>query len=297
MMRNTVLITGVDGNLGGKLTRQLLEKTNFNILGLTLSQELTDMMIKREGLTDLSRVTFLNNDEFLESDRTDWGLYGAVHLAFSRRMQPAADIASSITFAARVFHKLKDCGADRVIYVSSQGIYGNTEEIRTEEMPPAPGTQYTMAKYAAEVLFDDILRDVPHHTKLRLDLVAQSQNVVKGLCSSAKQGKISLTGGGQVFSFLDAEDAASAIAAMLTAEGDWASVYNVGWNRKRYTLVELAEIIADAAVRCGYPRPEITLEKKDIALWAGMDSSRFMEKTGWAPQIEIGKTIEGIIMS
>jgi len=295
MNRDTVLITGVDGFLGGKITRHIIENTELRVLGLTMSMDWAENMLKREGIGPTERIRFMLNDDFLNSDLADWPLYGAVHLAFSRRMQPAEDIASSIVFASKVFHKLAEMGADRVIYMSSQGIYGNTEQIRTEQTPPAPATQYTMAKYAAEVLFNDILSGVEHHTALRLDPVAQSQNVVKGLCQSAREGKISLRGGKQVFSFIDARDVASAVVAMLTAQGAWEPVYNVGWNRRRYTLVELADIIADAAQKCGMSRPEITLRKDDTALWAGMDSGRFMTKTGWKPEIELGRTIEEII--
>lgn len=290
-----ILITGADGFLGSKITRTIQEKTSWNVLGLTLSMDLVNKMLSNNTGIDLSRVQYITNDEFFASDRMDWGLAGAVHLAFSRRMQPAADIASSIDFAAAVFHKLADMHVDRVINMSSQGVYGNTEEIRTEETVPAPATQYTMAKYAAEVLFNDILRNCPHHTNFRLDPVAQSQNVLKGLCQSAKDGVIRLKGGKQVFSFIDANDVPNAVIAMLQAEEDWAPIYNVGWNRKRYTLVELAEMTADAVEKCGYPRPEIILEEADIALWAGMDSSLFSQVTGWMPEIELHETIETML--
>ena len=175
--------------------------------------------------------------------------------------------------------------------MSSQGVYGATEEIRTEDTPPAPENHYTMAKYASEVLFNDILKKCPHHTNFRLDLVAQSQSIINGLCKSGKEGKINLKGGKQVFSFIDGEDVASAVVAMFKADGEWDTVYNVGWNQKRYTLVELAEIIADITEKCGYKRPIIELTEADINLWAGMDSSRFMEKTGWEPVIGLNDTL------
>ncbi len=295
MIRNTILITGADGFLGGKITKRILEKTTYNVLGLTMSEKLVETALRREGLEISDRLQYIENDVFLSSDQDGWGLAGAIHLAFSRRMQPAADIASSIVFAASIFHKLAGYDVDRVIYMSSQGIYGNTEEIRTEKTAPAPATQYTMAKYAAEVLFLDIMRNCPHHTALRLDPVAQSQNVLRGLCKSAKDGKIQLKGGKQVFSFIDAEDVPDAVLSMINTEGEWEHVYNVGWNRTRYTLVELAEMIADEAVHSGYDRPDIVLEESDLALWAGMNSERFMERTGWKPEIEIRETIREML--
>ena len=290
-----ILITGSDGFLGGKITKKILEETDFGVIGLTMSMDLVERMLSREGITEKDRLRFLLNEEFFDTGAEGMDIGGAVHLAFSRRMQPAADIASSILFSSRIFHALADAGADKVINMSSQGIYGNTEDIRTEQTPPAPATQYTMAKYASEVLFDDIMRDCPHHTNFRLDPVAQSQNVLIGLCKSAKEGLIHIKGGKQVFSFIDANDVPGAVVAMLKAGGEWDKAYNVGWNRKRYTLAELSVMVADAAEACGLKRPVIETEEADIALWAGMDSGRFTAKTGWRPETGLRKTLEDMI--
>ena len=285
-----ILITGANGFLGGKTTRRIIEDTDFDVIAVASTEEKVRAMCEREGV-DGSRVHFLSVEDFLKPESVLKDVCGAVHLAFARRVRPAAEIASSLIFAASVFHKLSDSHIDRVINVSSQGVYGKTEEIRTEETVPAPETQYTMAKFASEILFNDILEACPHHTNLRLDLVVQSQNVAKGLCKSAKEGKITLKGGKQVFSFIDGEDAAAAFLAMLQTNGEWKRTYNVGWNRKRYTLVELADLAADAAESCGFTRPEIELEEADLALFAGMDSSRFTETTGWRPLISLGQSL------
>lgn len=285
-----ILLTGANGFLGGKITRKIIDSTEFDVIAVASTDEKAYAMCERESVNK-DRVHFLSSADFLKPETELRDVFGAVHLAFARRVRPAADIASSLVFASAVFHKLADSGIDRVINMSSQGVYGGTEEFRTEATAPAPENHYTMAKYASEVLFNDILKNCPHHTNFRLDLVAQSQNIIKGLCKSAKEGKINLKGGKQVFSFIDGEDAASAVVAMLTAEGEWDSVYNVGWNRKRVTLVELAELVADAAEKCGYPRPQIELTEADIALWAGMDSSRFVGKTGWKPAFPLSETL------
>lgn len=281
-----ILITGVNGFLGGKITRRIVTDTEFDVFAVASSEEKVLAMCEREGV-DKDRVHYLSNADFLKPETELRDIYGAVHLAFARRVRPAAEIALSLVYAADVFHKLAGSHIDRVINMSSQGVYGGTEEIRTENTAPAPENHYTMAKYASELLFNDILKNCPHHTNFRLDLVTQSQNIIKELCKSAMEGKIKLRGGKQVFSFIDGEDVATAIEAMLMAEGDWDDVYNVGWNQKRYMLVELAGIVADAAVKCGYKRPEIELAEADIALWSGMDSSRFMDKTRWKPLLTV----------
>ena len=82
---------------------------------------------------------------------------------------------------------------------------------------------------------------------------------------------------------------------MLKAEGSWAAAYNVGWNRCRYNLLEVADTIADAVVDYGFERPVISLDEQDIYLWSGMDSSRFMKKTGWKPELSLVDTIHNIL--
>ena len=281
-----ILVTGANGFLGGKIARHIITDTDFDVIAVASSEEKVQIMCNRESV-DKNRIHFLSNEDFFKPETELKNIYGAIHLAFARRIRPANEIASSLSYASAVFHKLSECNIDRVINMSSQGVYGGTEKFRTEETVPAPENHYTMAKYAAEILFNNIMKDCPHHTNFRLDLVTQSQNIIKGLCKSAKEGKINLKGGKQVFSFIDGEDVATAVVAMLKTDGSWDNVYNVGWNRKRYTLIELAEIVAEATVKCGYIRPEIELVDADINLWAGMDSSRFMEKTGWKPSFTL----------
>lgn len=296
MSCNQILITGANGYLGGIITRRIISDTCFDVIAVASSEEKVLAMCERENV-DKERVHFLSNDALLKPETDLKDVFGAVHLAFARRVRPAAEIASSLVFAANVFHKFADSRIDRVINMSSQGVYGGTEEIRTEGTLPAPENHYTMAKYASELLFKDILYNCTHYTNLRLDLVAQSQNIIKGLCKSAKEGQINLKGGRQVFSFIDGEDAAAAVVAMLKMDGDWDCVYNVGWNRVRYTLIELAEIVAESAEKCGFKRPKITLEEANLVLWAGMDSTKFMKKTGWEPKIALKDTVRESIVS
>ena len=296
-MKN-ILITGVDGMIGGTLVRRILSRTDWNVTGATFSEDLVEKMLKRERISaeNAARVRFLSNDVLTEQGTDLSGIDAAVHLAFSRRNCPAKDIAASIDFASAVFRKLAASGTERVINLSSQGVYGKAEEFRTEATPAAPETPYTMAKYAAEVIFRTHFdaSAVKDYTNLRLDPVVQSQNLVIALCKQAKQGTIQLRGVEPRFSVIDVEDAAAAIAAMLESPSGWEKAYNVGWNRRRYTLTEVAEHVADTAARLGFGRPEITLDRQDIVLWAGMDSSRFTALTGWIPQTDLDGMIEKI---
>lgn len=291
-----ILITGANGLLGGKIIRHLIDKTEYGIIAAASSEKKIKEMVEREGISQIERIHYLSNQTLLLPKMRLPALYGAVHLAFARRIRPAQDIAASLDFASAVFMKLASSDIDKVINLSSQGVYGNIEDIRVEELPPAPVNHYTMAKYASEVIFNSYFENssVRNHTNIRLDLVVQSQKLIPALCKQAKEGRIELRGGEQRFSFIDAEDAADGVVSMLRSPGKWKNVYNLGWNRMRYTLLEIAEIVADVTAMQGYERPEIVLDKQDISLWAGMDSTRFMEHTGWKPKIDIYTMVERI---
>lgn len=291
-----ILITGANGMLGGKIIKRLVDLLDFSVIAVSSTEEKIQATIQRENIEHAGRIQFLANENLLMSNVDLSDVYGAVHLAFARRIRSAQDIAQSICYASAVFKKLSGTDISRVINLSSQGIYGNTEEYRTEETPPAPVNHYTMAKYATEIIFNMCFDNsgVRDYTSIRLDMVSQSQNLLPALCKQAIGGKIQLKGGEQRFSFIDAEDAAEGIVSMLLSSPKWEKVYNMGWDRCRYTLTEIADVVADVSEKFGYGRPEVILEKQDISLWSGMDSMRFMEHTGWKPEIELQRTIEKI---
>ena len=199
-MKKKVLITGANGMIGTKLVRKILSDTVYQIVAVVSSKKKFDDLIERLSITDLNRIDYINTDKLIESNIKD--IYAAIHLAFSRRNRPVKDIALSIDNSAKVFKKLAESNIQRVINISSQGVYGNTDKIRIEKMLPAPMTTYTMAKYATEKIFENCFENTGvEFTSLRLDLVIQSQNLVPALCKQAKEGKINLKGGEQRFSF------------------------------------------------------------------------------------------------
>lgn len=296
-----IFITGANGMLGGKIIRHIIETTEFDVVAVAASRDKIDAMLNREKIKVNDRICFLSNEVFLNGESTvvSSDIYGAVHLAFSRRVRPASDIAASIDFSARVFRRFIEIGAERVVNLSTQAVYGTANGIRKETMISAPESIYAMAKYATERVFDLCMNaaSVQNYTSLRLDLVVQSQNLISELCRQAKDGMIQLRGGKQRYSFIDAEDAASAVVAMIESPNGWEQIYNVGWNQYQYTLLEIAEMIAEAAEQTGYGRPDIKLDKQDIELCYGMDSSKFMEFTGWKPRVDLARMITKIMQN
>ena len=65
----------------------------------------------------------------------------------------------------------------------------------------------------------------------------------------------------------------------------------------RYSLTEIADIVTKVAENNGKNEIHVSLEENDAVLWSGMDSSRFMNDTGWSPSMDIYQMVENIFAS
>ena len=290
-MSRKILITGAGGYLGHYLIQQILSETDWEIAAITSKPKILEEKYKHEP-----RVCCYDNVCMFSQSISIDSKSALVHLAFARRFSKDCEIAESIEFTRRVFLSAQDINVREVVYVSTQGVYGNTEEIRNVyTSPPAPCALYTMAKYAGECVLNAVFaRDFQTRvTTIRLDSVAGNQKMLPTFVRDAVEKQhISVVGGTQVFSFLDVRDAASGMVALLKMDASKRkTIYNLGWNQKRYTITELAQITAEVAKQYGVPKVSISLERKEIAQFAGMDSSEFISDTGWKPQYDMRKII------
>jgi nucleoside-diphosphate-sugar epimerase len=152
-----VLITGVAGNLGGKLRRHLEER------GHSLR------LLDREARGDPAIVAV---------DVAAWGnwveQFRGVDTVFHFAADPTAQqtwpklIAPNIDATMHVFHAAVQAGVRRIVYASSNhvmGGYKDREPFRiTTDLPPLPGTRYVVegeerdsSPYAATKLFGERL--------------------------------------------------------------------------------------------------------------------------------------------
>lgn len=290
-----ILITGATGYLGTRLIKRLADTTCYGIVAVGNSIERLKAMSEEIEQTD--KVILMTSQEMFEENLLNYNICGAVHLAFSRSIRPNAEIASSLDYSLAVFNKFVDSEIPNAVYVSSQSIYGNVEAFRTTETIPAPDSMYAMAKYAGEKLFESsyIGHENLQHTILRLDLVIQSQNLVKALCKNAiNHGELNLKGGRQMFSYIDADDVTEAFLALFHTDVAWKSVYNVGPDRKRHSLIQVAEIVRKTIEDNENRKVKMTLLEDETAFWSGMDTSHFIKDTGWKPQYGLDEMIRRI---
>lgn len=295
-----ILITGANGFLGGKLIKLILDETDWEVYAVVSVIGDADKSVELEKVSISDRVSAITDFDFINMEKLPDDISGVVHLAFARRMNPPALIASSIDFSMAVFEKAAKSNASKIINMSSQGVYGTTSEWRTEKTTPAPNNLYPMAKYATEKVYDTIFSAYPERkrTSIRMDCVIQSQNLVKALCKDAKEtGVLYLKGGTQYFSYIDADDCVAALLAILKYDGEWAPVYNDGLDHCRYSLIDIANVVCDVAKEHGISDVNMKLEKQNIEIWAGMDSTLFMKDTGWKPKYDLRNMVERIYES
>ena len=286
-MYRQYIVSGANGFIGEKVVRMLSQRGE-KVIGLcrNISSE------KSAPITYVSNIEFLNNSEKYMKKNTVF-----IHLAFARANRGAEELAESLNFTKDILSNICHSeNLEKFIYISSQGIYGKSSDIRMTSNKAQPESIYTMAKYAAEKMVEMALAE-KNFCILRLDNVIQSQNLIKALAKSAIQKQcIHIIGGKQVFSYIDRDDAAMAIVICACSFNNMKSIYNVGPDKMRVSIIEIANILAHIAQKYGN-EIKIVFEADSTELWAGMDSKDFCEEYHWQPQYNIVEMIERVYLN
>lgn len=294
-----IIITGANGFLGRKLIKKLVDEEKCSVVAVASSEEKLLQSLAQEQVDNIKSVDFISNDDFLSEKSLKYkgDIYCLVHLAFSRRFRPPQEIASSIDYAYAVFNTANKLLIEKVVNISSQGIYGDYESFRTEDVPAQPKTSYTMAKYATELVFKACMSksQVRNYSNLRLDCIAQTQKILISFCDQVSKGFLHLVGGQQKFSFLDVNDAISAIVTMIFNENKWEFAYNVGINCQRYSLLDIADLFKEVVLKKYNKELKIEFDRQDINLYAGLDSTRFTKLTSWTPKYTLKDSIQSML--
>lgn len=286
---STVLITGGTGTIGKRLIPLILKNTEDTVVAVVREETTLPVELRSSRVSIISASRFIQMDQNAHCDEL-------IHLAFARANKGNRAIAESLKYTEQVFAKAAEIGVKRMIYISSQGVYGGISNIRTVNDPPEPGSVYTTAKYAGELLLQSICAGKQiRPVILRLDNVIESQNLIKSLCRNAiTQSKICLKGGKQLFSYISADDAANAIFLSYSTNLE-SGVYNVGPNEMRASLVDIGNIIVAVLAERG-EAISVEFAEDDTQLWAGMDTSDFVAKTGWTPSKSLYEMITDIYL-
>ncbi len=263
----TVLITGASGLVGSALADVLLEANRELGLGCELvlagrSEERLRARFAYWG-DDTWRFAAYDNGKSVEFDfKADYIFHCASNAhprAYSE--QPVETLVGNVAGTDSILAYARDCGAKRVVYVSSSEVYGprdGLEPYREDEQYPidslSPRSCYPASKRACETLSASYL------TEYGVDSVIARPGHVWGATCTASDSRahaqfareaaagrdiVMKSAGSQLRSYVYSTDCAGALLA-ICLDGATGEAYNVGAPGFTCTIRELAEALATA---------------------------------------------------
>ncbi len=297
-----MLVTGAGGFLGRNLVG-LLSEACHEVLAVSSQPEQTlrsgwvrDVLGHVDELT-----TVVPTDELFTRDGVFEGVDVVINAGFPRALG-GHDLARGLDFQAALFAAARDSGVGRVLNISSQSVYDSARSTAaTEDDPIVLDTPYATAKYAVELLADAILSPIPT-VHLRLSSLIGpgfDQRVVNKMVAAAiGGGELRVSGGDQVFDFMDVRDAARAVALMAEAPLlTRTEVLNVGANAA-VTLLEIAETVARVLGQAFDLKVVVNVEAGSTApRSSALQCDRLLDAYGFAPKCSREDTIRAIAFS
>ncbi len=292
--RKKIVITGASGFLGSHLTERLKDDGGCEVYALSSRPE--DLRERIGG----SNIEYLRRDAIRDEAAAEM-LAGAVVVscAYPRNSTGTA-IADGLAYIRTTFESAVEKGAAGIINISSQSVYSQkrTEEA-TEETAICLESPYAVGKFAAELLLESVCRDGgTMHTSLRMaSLIGPGfdQRIVNRFLLSMLKGEpVTVMRQKKRMGFLDVEDAASAVLAVLNLPADvWKPVYNVGGGRG-YTVEQIYDETASVLrERMDVANPVIEEGSDESSSVVGFD--RLREDTGFVPEIGLNESIRRIL--
>lgn len=279
-----ILITGSSGLVGKETVKELLTGSDYEIFAAT-SKNLKSVQ---------ERLRYINNsavEEILKTEKIDVLL----QLAFPRNVEED-QWAGGMEFVAHILGLAKKYDVKKIVNVSSQSIYGwQRKTYAVEGDAVYLNSPYTTGKYFTELMVNELFAGI-YHTNVRLSTTigpTTRERVPNKLFAQIMAGKeLNIKGGKQIFSFLDVRDAASGLTKLITSDGKFRSVYNLGTS-EYVTLLELAEMTVKIAEEYGY-KSKINVEDADIVLNNMIDTSAMEKDFGWRAKFSLSETLKYI---
>ncbi|NMA48554.1 MAG: SDR family oxidoreductase [Tissierellia bacterium] len=292
--RFTLMITGAGGFLGSELIDQLYTSSDYNIIALTSKKEAILEMYDNRDRLNCYGIEKLNDQSI------PWSTIDVIiHTAFARSYD-GKSLAGALKFTNDLLFNAKKNGVRSFVNISSQSIYGDiSQPLWNENTLVSPDSTYAIAKYASEIITNNVCEDSNMKgTSIRLSSLLgpglDSRLVSKFVKQAIQNELIKIVGGGQILSFLDVRDAAAGLIALISTDyKSWNNTYNLG-AFNRYTIVEIAEIVKEVALKYFLIPVNIEIEDKNVDFDSGMDSGLFYKDTGWKPKYDMQAIVESL---
>ena len=283
----TLFITGAGGYLGQTLIK-MLQQEPYEIIAFDLTKDKTSQLYASYDKVQCVDVNDFNRG-VIRLGEADY----IIHCGFARPHCTQQQIAESLAFTNRLFGLAALNQVPAIINISSQAVYGTKQQpLWNENCPVMPETVYAQAKYASELMAQNIhlQNRTSFATSLRLASLTGGQSglvpidiIAKFVDNVLQQKSIQIQGGEQKIERIDVRDAASAVAALLRTDyRQWKPAYNVG--HIIMSVKELAETVKKIAKKNYHLEVEIQVTPAGSATATfGMDSS-LLQQENWTPK-------------
>lgn len=284
-----IAVTGSGGFLGTELLKQLSEMADVEVYAFSFECE-------------RSRDTYVTSDNIVSVDNSEAAGFDystvdvLINCAFPRNVNDES-FASGLDFIQKVIEKAAHDHVGAVINISSQSVYSQVRTASADEsFPPVLESKYAVGKYWSELFVNTVCRSIRHSNLRMASLIGAgfNQRITNKFAAKVISGEqITISGGDQLFGFLDVRDAAAGIIKAAFSNMEWEESYNLGTNNA-YTLREIAE--CSVAVGKEFGLNALAPVCTDGGDWqnSALDCSKFMTHFQFEPQHLLVDTIRSI---
>lgn len=301
-----VLVTGASGFIGANLVAQFLETPGIREIRCAVRNSEASGALARHFRHD-SRLRFVIG----ELPGAPWDVSGidvVVHAAALRQDNDLATLFSTnIEGTRRLLQAMREAGVRRMVYLSSQSIYGTSRPpLWVETAPPIPETAYATSKWLGEHLCLNPGMGVSQTLILRLARVyglgygtrwQELPHRFSELTASGLPLPV-FNGGHDELDMLHIHDLVQAVTKAATSPmaPEQNLVMNIGGGAP-ISVHDLAKACQHTANGLGLPAPEIAWVggAHPVVKRFGMDIQRASMYLGWAPEIDIYQGIRDLI--
>jgi len=304
-----VLVTGATGFVGSHVVDHLLERTDWDVVGL--SRSLRHVASWARTMPRLSlRTADLNEPGGVDALMAEVRPDAVIHLA-GQPLEPISWQDPAATFRLNVIGQinlfeamLKASIRPRTVIGGSALMYGlvkDEENPITEDQPPRPTSPYAVSKLSSDFLGYQyfISRELPVLRMRPFNQIGPRQSPEFVVASFAKQiaeieagRREPRLGVGNLTSARDFTDVRDAAAAYCLAveRGEPGEAYNVGSGEGRTGQFMLDQLLGMSSVTIRVETDPERFRPVDLPRIV-CDASKFRQASGWAPAIAIESSL------
>jgi len=292
----SVLVTGATGFLGAEIVAELLRRTELPIVAWGRDPRRIEAL--QERLASYEACLAIEVRGLLDPEPLRGDIDTIVHAAAVRSPvaegDPAAFTRVNVKGTQHVVRLAEESGCRRILYVSTQAVYGREGAPWSEDAPLRPETAYAKSKLEGEAV---VLRAEGIDGKiLRLSrlygvtpFVPWDELPGRFAQAVCRGEPLTIYGTGeQRFDLLHVRDAARCVAAMVT---EWdrvePAILNLGGGSS-VSLNAVVDLFRELAVTYGFPPVAVRRvpdPSQDGMQHLELDTSRIQRHLGWSPSI------------